>query len=222
MSYGRDGCRRAAVLTEAAKLKKKGRRQLRVICIKLCRSRELPVFPNERKATYQELGMHRHRKFLFLFTFATVGTAVTPHALGQDISPAIGPASGGTQPAAFIPNLSGVWSHPYWPGFEPPASGPGPITNRSRLLVGPQRGVGNPIQLVGDYTNPILKPEAAGVVKQQGENELNGMGSATPLNQCWPGGVPFVLRDIGMQLLQQPDKIIMIYFQENGPPDTCA
>jgi hypothetical protein len=78
--------------------------------------------------------------------------------------------------------------------------------------------VGNPIQLVGDYTNPILKPEAAGVVKKQGENELNGMGSATPLNQCWPGGVPFVLRDIGMQMLQQPDRIIMIYFQENGPP----
>jgi hypothetical protein len=162
--------------------------------------------------------MRRHQRFLFLFTFATVGAAVAPHALGQDVSPAIGPASRGTQPAAFIPNFSGVWSHPYWPGFEPPASGPGPITNRSRLLVGPQRGVGNPIQLVGDYTNPILKPEAAGVVKKQGEKEANGVGSATPLNQCWPGGVPFVLRDIGMQMLQQPDKIIIIYFQENGPP----
>jgi hypothetical protein len=160
-------------------------------------------------------GMRRQRDFLLLVTLAA--TAATP-ALGQNVSPAIGPASRGMQQAASIPNFSGVWSHPYWPGFEPPASGPGPITNRSRLLVGPQRGVGNPIQLVGDYTNPILKPEAAGVVKKQGENELNGVGSATPLNQCWPGGVPFVLRDIGMQMLQAAGQDHHHLFSRKWPP----
>jgi hypothetical protein len=151
------------------------------------------------------------RDFLVLLT---VSAAAATSALGQTVAPPGAPAGSGTQSAASIPNFSGVWSHPYWPGFEPPASGPGPLTNRSRLARGPQRGAGNPDQLVGDYTNPILKPEAAEVVKKQGENELNG-GSLTPLNQCWPGGVPFIFRDIGMQMLQQPDKITIVYYLEN-------
>src|SRR5215831_7325944 len=84
------------------------------------------------------------------------------------------------QSAASIPDFSGIWSHPYWPGFEPPASGPGPVTNRLRLRGGPQRGVSDPRQLVGDYTNPILKPQAAEFVKNHGEMELSGVGSSTP------------------------------------------
>jgi len=80
-----------------------------------------------------------------------------------------------------------------------------------RVREGPQKGVSNPNQLVGDYTNPILKPWAAEIVKQHGEAELNGLGSPTPLNQCWPEGVPFVFRDIGMQMLQHRDRIIILY-----------
>jgi len=56
--------------------------------------------------------------------------------------------------------------------FEPPASGPGPITNRSRWPQVPSNGgvginaptkdgVSNYNQLVGDYANPILQPWAA-------------------------------------------------------------
>src|SRR6202521_4762598 len=107
--------------------------------------------------------------FLLLVTLAAA--AATP-AVGQDVAPAIGPANRGTQPAASIPNFSGMWSHPYWPGFEPSASGPGPVTNKLRLPEGPQKGVSNPDQLVGDYTNPILKPQAAEVVKKHGEISL--------------------------------------------------
>ena len=85
---------------------------------------------------------------------------------------------------ASIPDFSGVWSHPYLPGYEPPASGPGPVTNRSRVQAGPQRGVSSVDQLFGDYTNPILKPNAAEVVKRLGENELRGIGLQNPINQC--------------------------------------
>src|SRR5215472_2464089 len=60
-----------------------------------------------------------------------------------------------------IPDFSGIWAHLSWPDFEPPLAGPGPVTNRSR-----RNGVGNSYQLVGDYTNPILKPQAAEVVKK--------------------------------------------------------
>ena len=75
---------------------------------------------------------------------------------------------------AAIPDFSGIWAHPYFPGFEPPASGPGPILNRSRIRGGPRDGVGNANQFVGDYTSPILKPQAAEIVKKHGEISLAG------------------------------------------------
>src|SRR5215831_3298519 len=115
------------------------------------------------------------------------------------------------QSAASIPDFSGIWSHPYWPGFEPPASGPGPVTNRLRLRGGPQRGVSDPRQLVGDYTNPILKPQAAEFVKKHGETELSGAGSPTPTNQCWPEPLPYIFWNVAMLMLQQPDKITIRY-----------
>ena len=69
----------------------------------------------------------------------------------------------------------------------------------------------NVLQLVGDYTNPILKPEAAATVKKFGEMSIDHFGFPNPRNQCWPNGVPFVLSSNGMQMFQQPDKITMIY-----------
>jgi hypothetical protein len=78
--------------------------------------------------------------------------------------------------AAAIPDFSGTWAHPYLTGFEPPASGPGPVRNRSRR----RDGVANFQQLVGDYTNPILQPWVAEVVKKHGEISLAGQGYPTP------------------------------------------
>lgn len=150
--------------------------------------------------------MHRQRDFLLLVTLA-VATATS--APGQTVVPLAAPAGSGTQSAASIPNFSGVWSHGW--GFEPPASGPGPVTNRSRL----PGGVGNINQLVGDYTNPILTPEAAEDVKRHGEISLSAVGYPTPSNQCWPHPVPYIFQFAGVQILQQADKVTIIYFQ--GP-----
>src|SRR3954466_10703730 len=75
------------------------------------------------------------------------------------------------------PDFSGVWGHPYWPGAEPPKSGPGPVANRSRVASGPQAGLGNIRQLVGDHSSPILKPWAAEVLKKRGETEIGGAAS---------------------------------------------
>jgi hypothetical protein len=74
--------------------------------------------------------------------------------------------------------------------------------------------VSNPRELVGDYTNPILKAWAAEVLKERGEGELRGVPSPTPYNQCWPQGVPFILFNFGMQMVQLPDKIIILYFSD--------
>src|SRR4029077_6587782 len=69
-------------------------------------------------------------------------------------------------PAASIPDFSGTWRHGTLPWLIPPASGPGPVTNKSRR---PDDGTSDYAQLVGDYTNPILQPWAAEVVKKKGE-----------------------------------------------------
>src|ERR1700693_314021 len=78
-----------------------------------------------------------------------------------------------------IPDLSGIWGR--WFTFEPPSSGPGPIVSKLR------RPDGTLIHsAVGDYTNPILSPQAAEVVKKKGEMELSGAAFPSPHNPCWP------------------------------------
>ena len=141
---------------------------------------------------------------------ATLVAAATP-AFGQTVAPAAAPARNATQTSAAMPDFSGIWAHPYLTGFEPPASGPGPILNRSRT----PRGVANFQKLVGDYTNPILKPWAAEIVKEHGEISLTGSGYPTPSNQCWPGGVPYVFWDFLLEIFQQPDHLLMIYRHGN-------
>jgi hypothetical protein len=67
---------------------------------------------------------------------------------------------------ASIPDFSGIWAHPSGQSsFEPLSSGPRPVTGLFR-----RSGVSDPYQYVGDYTNPILKPEAAQAVKKARRN----------------------------------------------------
>ena len=147
--------------------------------------------------------MNALRNFLLL---ATLAAAVATPGFGQSTAPRL--ASSGT--GASIPDFSGLWSHPWLPGFEPLASGPTSLTNRSR-----RNGVSNILELAGDYTNPILKPAAAEIVKKFGEISKAGMTFPSPRNQCWPNGLPFVLSVNGMQMFQRPDKITMIYANDH-------
>jgi hypothetical protein len=64
---------------------------------------------------------------------------------------------------------------------------------------------------VGDDTAPILQPWAAQVVKAHAEKELHDGPALNPINQCRPGGVPFVFYNLGMVLLQQQATITMLY-----------
>src|ERR1700704_5802048 len=122
------------------------------------------------------------------------------------------PGAGQSAPAvAAIPDFGGVWDHPGLPGFEPLASGPTSLVNLARR----EGGVSNNMQLVGDYRNPILKPQTAETVKKFGEMSLDHVGYPTPRNQCWPGGVPFEFTNNGLMMLQKPDEILIIY--RGGP-----
>jgi hypothetical protein len=149
----------------------------------------------------------RQRNFLLVATLA--GAVATP-ALGQTTAPSVGSAGSGTQSAASIPDFSGAWVHPGL-GFGPPLSGPGPVRNKSRL----PSGASNFNLLVGDFTNPILKPEAAEVVKKFGEISLSGLAFPDPDNMCLQDPVPYIFWNFNVRLLQQPDKVTLIYSHDN-------
>src|SRR5258708_20702670 len=86
------------------------------------------------------------------------------------------------------------------------------MVNKSRR---PGDGGGNANQFVGDYANPILKPQAAEVVKKQGEISLRGETYPTPSNQCWPSGVPYIFFQHGLQMLQTADKVVFLYLRNH-------
>lgn len=133
----------------------------------------------------------RRRNFLLLGTLAlTAAAPVFPQA----------------KDAASIPDLSGIWTHSI-PGFEPLASGPTALINTQRRA----NGTGNILKLAGDSTNPILTPQAAEIVKMHADRGLNHIGDPNPRNQCWPSGLPFVFTDRPTELLQQKDKITILY-----------
>src|SRR5262249_36564925 len=141
----------------------------------------------------------------FFLRGGTRGGGAVTLVWGKGGAPPGGPANSGKQSAASVPDFSGIWVHSI-PGFEPLPSGPTSLVNRSR-----RGGIGDLLSLVGDYTNPILKPAAAETVKKHGEISLKGIGYPTPRNQCWPGGVPFIFSSGATQLVQLPDRIVILY-----------
>ena len=148
----------------------------------------------------------RRRDFISLVPLAIA--AVTP-AWGQAVEFPVAPASG-AHTAAAIPDFSGTWAYHFCCGFQPPLSGPGPVANRSR-----RNDASDRYQYVGDYTNSILKPEAAQVVKKHGEIEISGLAHPTPSNHCWPSGVPYIFFQLGVQILQLPDKVTFLYLRDH-------
>jgi hypothetical protein len=143
--------------------------------------------------------------------------------LGQTVPSAVAPTPSGASKAAAVVDISGTWVYPLCCGFAPPLSGPGPVFNRvprtqsydadGRPLAMPARPspVSNLSQYIGDYDNPILRPQAADVVKKHGEAELSGVSYPTPRNQCWPEGVPFILSNMGIQVIQEPAEVTVLY-----------
>src|SRR5215813_10983222 len=153
--------------------------------------------------------MAMQRDFILLVTLVL---AVATPAFGQTGAPAVAPTQTAAPGAASVPDFSGVWRHGSLPWLIPPATGPGPVTNRSRRR---DTGVSNYGELVGDYTNPILQPWAAEVVKKKGELSIAGVTYPSPANQCWPEPVPFLFKHMAMQILQLPDKIVQLFNEDH-------
>jgi hypothetical protein len=108
---------------------------------------------------------------------------------------------------AAPPDLQGIWGRMSLPGFGRPFTGAGPVVIKNRGPTGRPRGAA----YAGDYTNPILKPQAAEIVKKHGDIELSGAHALDPRAECWPTGVPLILTNSAMQIIQQPDKTTILY-----------
>jgi len=97
--------------------------------------------------------------------------------------------------------------------FEAMPSGPQPLRNLSRR----PDGKANAGQLVGDYHNPILKPEAAAIVKQKGELAVAGKGFPNAQDQCRPIAPPFTFAmQLGFAMLPAPEGNITIVYDQNA------
>jgi len=69
---------------------------------------------------------------------------------------------------------------------------------------------------LGDYTNPILKPEAAEAVKKFGDLLVGGTVSPDLHNSCWPEPPPFVMAlHFGTLIVQLRDEVTLIYLLHN-------
>jgi hypothetical protein len=137
--------------------------------------------------------MRRRQGFLVSLSLAAAAAAPV---LGQTVAPIAESAS-----AASIPDFSGIWAHPSAEsGFEPLPAGPRPVTGLLR-----RNGVSDAYQYVGDYTNPILKPEAAQVVKKHGEIERSGLAHPTQSNHCWPSARSAMSANRSHSLSRRPE-----------------
>src|ERR1700688_584620 len=112
---------------------------------------------------------------------------------------------------ASIPDFSGLWGRDSL-NLESPLSGPGPIVNMMHTAA----GVMDMNKLVGDYTNPILKPVAAAILKRRGELSLSGISVPNAHEQCRPEPPPFIFAvQFAMEMLQKKDEGTILYSHDN-------
>jgi hypothetical protein len=120
-----------------------------------------------------------------------------------------------TSPAFAADGASGIlglrWGKNAF-NFEGMPSGPQPLRNLSRL----PNGKANAGQLVGDYRNPILTPQAAAVVKEKGELAVAGKGFPNSQDQCRPMAPPFAFAmQLGFAMLPTKGGNIVVVYDQN-------
>ena len=120
------------------------------------------------------------------------------------------------QAKSSVPDLSGQWVRVgrYPESFDPPPSGPGPMTidpahpHRRSATPGGQ----SPDGWVADLTNPILKPETVARMKPVIAAEIAGNSHLKLIDMCYPAGVPMILNQRDpLQILQSASKVTFLY-----------
>jgi len=103
--------------------------------------------------------------------------------------------------------------------FQPPASGPGPVTYDKRYPYVPNNNQGRQVTFrIADLTNPILKPWAIEKMREQNELAAAGKRAYEARASCRPGGVPGFLvmgRVNPLYFVQGKNEVLLI--NEGGP-----
>jgi hypothetical protein len=103
--------------------------------------------------------------------------------------------------------------------FQPPASGPGPVTYEKAHPYVPNNDRGRQVTFrIADLTNPILKPWVVDKMREQNELAAAGKRAYEARASCRPGGVPGFLvmgRVNPLFFVQGKDEVLLI--NEGGP-----
>jgi len=103
--------------------------------------------------------------------------------------------------------------------FQPPASGPGPVTYEKDHPYVPNNDRGRQVTFrIADLTNPILKPWAIEKMREQNELAAAGKRAYEARASCRPGGVPGFLvmgRVNPLFFVQGKNEVVLI--NEGGP-----
>jgi hypothetical protein len=100
-------------------------------------------------------------------------------------------------------DINGAWSRLTF-GFEPPASGEGPIGR-----------FGNRANSGGNFNNPNLKPAAAAVVKERSEILRSGEDYPNASLNCYPMVSPYIFRVQEFQVVPKKDELLFIFMQDH-------
>jgi hypothetical protein len=103
--------------------------------------------------------------------------------------------------------------------FQPPASGPGPVTYEKDRPYVPNNDRGRQVTFrIADLTNPILKPWTIDKMREQNELAAAGKRAYEARASCRPGGVPGFLvmgRVNPLFFVQGKNEVLLI--NEGGP-----
>ena len=103
--------------------------------------------------------------------------------------------------------------------FQPPASGPGPVTYAKDHPYVPNNADGRQVTFrIADLTNPILKPWTIEKMREQNELAATGKRAYEARASCRPGGVPGFLvmgRVNPLFFVQGKNEVLLI--NEGGP-----
>jgi hypothetical protein len=114
--------------------------------------------------------------------------------------------AGAAGKTASVPDFSGLWARTSL-NYEAPLTARGPIKNRELR----PNGGSNFSRLVGDYTDPLLKPQAAAALKKLGEASLRNEAFPQPANQCLPYPPPYSsAKNQEIELLQEKDRVTIL------------
>jgi hypothetical protein len=144
------------------------------------------------------------------------GEAKSPRLMAGVILATVAGWPASAQDTIAHPDFSGRWQRNAMdPELLP--SGPGPLVNLRRPMDDrTPNGGGDPLPLVGDYMNPILKPAAAEAVRKAGELSAGGRINPDPSNQCQPFSPPYAFTiELGVQFIWQGDELLMFYPQDD-------